>query len=95
MPDLVPLPSDYGPWLAELKSRIHAAQQQAARNVNRELVLLYWQIGRGILERQGREGLGIQGDRAAGAGSAQCLPRHEGVLAEQPQVHAGVRPGLA
>jgi predicted nuclease of restriction endonuclease-like (RecB) superfamily len=58
MPDLVPLPADYGPWLAELKARIHAAQQQAARSVNRELVLLYWQIGRGILERQGREGWG-------------------------------------
>jgi predicted nuclease of restriction endonuclease-like (RecB) superfamily len=58
MPDIVPLPSDYGPWLAELKAQIHAAQQQAARNVNRELVLLYWQIGRGILERQGREGWG-------------------------------------
>jgi predicted nuclease of restriction endonuclease-like (RecB) superfamily len=58
MPDIVPLPSDYGPWLAELKAQIHAAQQQAARNVNRELVLLYWQIDRGILERQGREGWG-------------------------------------
>lgn len=58
MPDIVPLPSDYGPWLTELKAQIHAAQQQAARNVNRELVLLYWQIGRGILERQGREGWG-------------------------------------
>ena len=58
MPDIVPLPSDYGPWLAELKAQIHAAQQQAARNVNRELVLLYWQIGRGILERQRREGWG-------------------------------------
>lgn len=60
MPDLVPLPSDYGPWLAELKARIHAAQQQAARSVNRELVLLYWQIGRGILDRQDREGWGAK-----------------------------------
>ena len=60
MPDLVPLPADYGPWLAELKARIHAAQQQAARSVNRELVLLYWQIGRGILERQDREGWGAK-----------------------------------
>ena len=58
MPAIVPLPSDYGPWLAELKARINAAQQQAARSVNSELVLLYWQIGRGILERQGREGWG-------------------------------------
>jgi predicted nuclease of restriction endonuclease-like (RecB) superfamily len=60
MPDIVPLPVDYGPWLAELKARIHAAQQRAARSVNSELVLLYWQIGRGILERQGREGWGAK-----------------------------------
>jgi predicted nuclease of restriction endonuclease-like (RecB) superfamily len=60
MPDIVPLPVDYGPWLAELKARIHAAQQRAARSVNSELVLLYWQIGRGILERQNREGWGAK-----------------------------------
>jgi len=60
MPDVVPLPADYGPWLAELKARIHAAQQRAARCVNSELVLLYWQIGRGILERQDREGWGAK-----------------------------------
>jgi predicted nuclease of restriction endonuclease-like (RecB) superfamily len=60
MPDIVPLPVDYGPWLVELKARIDAAQQRAARSVNSELVLLYWQIGRGILERQGREGWGAK-----------------------------------
>ena len=60
MTDIVPLPSDYGPWLAELKTRIHQAQQRAARSINRELVLLYWQIGRDILERQGREGWGAK-----------------------------------
>jgi predicted nuclease of restriction endonuclease-like (RecB) superfamily len=53
-------PADYGPWLAELKGRIHAAQQRAALAVNRELVLLYWQIGRDILDRQGREGWGAK-----------------------------------
>jgi predicted nuclease of restriction endonuclease-like (RecB) superfamily len=58
MTDIIPLPTDYGPWLAELKIRIHQAQQRAARSINRELVLLYWQIGRDILERQGREGWG-------------------------------------
>lgn len=60
MTDIIPLPTDYGPWLAELKTRIHQAQQRAARSVNRELVLLYWQIGRDILERQGREGWGAR-----------------------------------
>jgi len=60
MPEIVPLPSDYAAWLAELKSRIHSAQQRAARAVNRELVGLYWQIGRDILERQEREGWGAK-----------------------------------
>mgnify|MGYP002783557598 CR=1 FL=1 len=58
MPEIVPLPADYADWLAELKTRIHAAQQRASLAVNRELVLLYWQIGRDILARQDREGWG-------------------------------------
>lgn len=51
-------PAGYADWLAELKQRIHAAQQRATLAVNRELVLLYWQIGQGILERQARQGWG-------------------------------------
>ncbi len=60
MPDIAPLPVDYAAWLAELKTRIHTAQQRASLAVNRELVLLYWQIGRDILARQGREGWGAK-----------------------------------
>jgi len=57
---LTPPPAGYADWLADLKTRIHSAQQQAALAVNRELVLLYWQIGRDILERQAREGWGAK-----------------------------------
>ena len=53
-------PAGYADWLAELKTRIHTAQQRAALAVNRELVLLYWQIGRDILDRQSREGWGAK-----------------------------------
>lgn len=60
MPDIVPLPPDYADWLAELKSRIHNAQQRATLAVNRELVLLYWQIGQDILARQARQGWGAK-----------------------------------
>jgi predicted nuclease of restriction endonuclease-like (RecB) superfamily len=60
VPEIVPLPADYAAWLAELKTRIHTAQQRATLAVNRELVLLYWQIGRDILDRQGREGWGAK-----------------------------------
>ena len=60
MPELTPLPADYATWLMELKARIHGAQQRATLAVNCELVLLYWQIGRDILDRQGREGWGTK-----------------------------------
>ncbi len=60
MPEIIPLPADYSAWLTELKGRIHAAQQRATLAVNRELVLLYWHIGRDILARQGREGWGAK-----------------------------------
>jgi predicted nuclease of restriction endonuclease-like (RecB) superfamily len=53
---LTSAPQGYADWLADLKGRIHAAQQRAALAVNRELVLLYWQIGRDILQRQALQG---------------------------------------
>jgi predicted nuclease of restriction endonuclease-like (RecB) superfamily len=53
-------PEGYADWLAELKARIHGAQQRATLAVNRELVLLYWQIGRDILTRQGQQGWGAK-----------------------------------
>lgn len=51
-------PTGYAEWLAEVKARIHAAQQRAALAVNRELLALYWRLGRDILERQERHGWG-------------------------------------
>jgi len=49
---LIAPPQGYADWLLELKTRIHSAQQRATLAVNRELVLLYWQIGRDILAQQ-------------------------------------------
>jgi len=57
---LTPAPSGYAEWLADLKFRIHSAQQRAALAVNRELVGLYWQIGRDILARQAQQGWGAK-----------------------------------
>jgi predicted nuclease of restriction endonuclease-like (RecB) superfamily len=53
-------PEGYAPWLAELKTRIHRAQQRATLAVNRELILLYWQIGRDIQVRQSNQGWGAK-----------------------------------
>jgi predicted nuclease of restriction endonuclease-like (RecB) superfamily len=44
--------------LRELKLRIRTARLQAALAVDQELILLYWDIGRELLERQAREGWG-------------------------------------
>jgi len=53
-------PEGYTDWLTDLKTRIHTAQQRATLAVNRELVLLYWQIGRDILARQAEAGWGAR-----------------------------------
>jgi predicted nuclease of restriction endonuclease-like (RecB) superfamily len=57
MSDLAPF-HGYDDLLREVKARIQAAQTRAAIAVNRELVLLYWQIGREIRERQEQHGWG-------------------------------------
>ena len=49
---------EYPAFLAALKDRILNARVSAARAVNRELVLLYWDIGRGIVEKQQTAGWG-------------------------------------
>jgi predicted nuclease of restriction endonuclease-like (RecB) superfamily len=53
-------PTGYPEFLQELKTRIRGAQVRAALAVNRELILLYWSIGRDILLRQGTEGWGTR-----------------------------------
>jgi len=53
-------PPGYAALLKEIKERVRTAQVRAALAVNRELVLLYWSIGRDILERQRAEGWGTK-----------------------------------
>jgi predicted nuclease of restriction endonuclease-like (RecB) superfamily len=53
-------PEGYDDFLRGLKERIRQAQIRAVLAVNRELVLLYWRIGRDILQRQGEAGWGAK-----------------------------------
>ncbi len=46
------LPSEYGALLAAVKERVRSAQYSALRAVNTQLVGLYWDLGRMIVERQ-------------------------------------------
>lgn len=49
---------DYPAFLAALKERILQARNFAARSVNRDLILLYWDIGQSIVEKQKALGWG-------------------------------------
>jgi hypothetical protein len=54
------LPAGYTTLLADLKARVRAAQLRAVVSVNRELILLYWDIGKIIVEAQQTKGYGKQ-----------------------------------
>ena len=54
------LTEDYQQFLQKLKQRIRNAQLKAVLSVNRELVFLYWQIGREILIKQQQQGWGAK-----------------------------------
>jgi len=52
------IPASYPILLEDIKLRIRTAQVKAALSVNRELIELYWHIGRSIVKRQRAEGWG-------------------------------------
>jgi len=54
------IPDPYEGLLQRFKERIAGAQLRAVLAVNRELVLLYWQLGREILDQQRRHGWGAK-----------------------------------
>ena len=49
---------DYPAFVAALKERVLQARTLAVRRVNRELILLYWDIGQGIVQNQQTAGWG-------------------------------------
>lgn len=59
-PSFTDVPAGYAEWLTELKLRVHSARQRVATAVNRELVDLYWKIGRDILAQQATQGWGAK-----------------------------------
>ena len=52
------LPADYALLLAEVRSRIEAAQTRAVFAANTELIRLYWQVGQLLAQRQAEAGWG-------------------------------------
>jgi len=51
-------PSDYQDFVKEIKEKISQAQYQALKAINKELILLYWDIGKTIVDKQEELGWG-------------------------------------
>jgi predicted nuclease of restriction endonuclease-like (RecB) superfamily len=59
-PTRVELPRDYAAVLGDIKERIQHERLRVVMAANAAMVLLYWDVGRIILERQHREGWGAK-----------------------------------
>jgi predicted DNA-binding transcriptional regulator AlpA len=70
--------ADYPAFLAALKERILHARSTAARAVNRELALLYWDIGRAVVEKQQLLGWGESVIDRLSADLQDAFPRTTG-----------------
>jgi len=56
----MPTPVGYAELLSEIKEQVRAARVRAGLAVNSELIMLYWRIGRDILDRQEALGWGSE-----------------------------------
>jgi predicted nuclease of restriction endonuclease-like (RecB) superfamily len=54
------LPADYATILSEIKKRIQTERLRIVINANSAMIMLYWDIGRLILDRQKQEGWGAK-----------------------------------
>jgi len=57
-PPATDAPPDYAAWLADLKARIRQERLRVVLASNTVMVLLYWDIGRSILDKQADQGWG-------------------------------------
>jgi hypothetical protein len=79
--DVLAASASYRELIERFKQRIRESQARAARVVNTELVMLYWSIGREILDQQRASGWGddivgrIAQDLAADTGSQRGFSR--------------------
>jgi hypothetical protein len=66
--------SEYRRFIEDLKARVISARISAVRAVNRDVILLYWDIGRGIREKQQALGWGDSIVEMVSADLRQAFP---------------------
>lgn len=70
--------SDYADFIEELKTRVISARVTAARAITHEAILLYWDIGCGILEKQHEFGWGDSCVEMVAADLRRAFPEAKG-----------------
>lgn len=71
-------PADYAAWLADLKARIHQERLRVVLASNAAMVLLYWDIGRSILDKQTIQGWGSRVIDRLAADLREAFPEMKG-----------------
>jgi len=69
---------EYRQFIKELKGRVLSARISAVRAVNRDLILLYWDIGRSIMEKQKALGWGDSVVEMVSADLRRAFPQMTG-----------------
>jgi len=59
-PVVIELPADYAEWLGDLKQKIRTERLRVVLASNAAMVLLYWEIGKNVLEKQTSQGWGAK-----------------------------------
>lgn len=72
------LAANYISLLTEIRTRVQAARIKAGLAANQELLLLYWEIGRLILDRQQKEGWGTKVIDRLSLDLQRAFPRQQG-----------------
>ena len=85
----------YGQFLASIKERIRKAQYDALKVVNKELIALYWDLGRMIVDRQKKAWLGKSNCRKFSGRSAERIPGDAGFFRSEFMVYASVLYGIS
>jgi hypothetical protein len=68
------MPADYAAWFADIKSRIHGERLRLMLASNSVMVLLYWDIGQRILQKQAEQGYGTKVIDRLAADLCQAFP---------------------
>ena len=79
MSEIVRTDQDYIDWLSELKKKYRAGQIKASMMANREMLMFYWETGKGIVQLEAVKKWGTAFYKTLSADLMRILPGVEGL----------------